>query len=335
MCSGYGGLELAATAALGDTSTAWHAEVDPAAVATLAKHFPGTPNLGDLRAAHWPHVEPVDLLAMGVPCQAVSAAGRQQVELDPRWLWPAALTGLTALRPRAFVFENVRNLISIRKGEVWTGILADVRVAVDECGARRGGAALLASPRATDAERGPSSGKGLDGARRSMASAPLVAQIGLLPTPQARDGDGRPVPSRVVAQARVDRGDRSMDLENALALLPTPRAGDERNGHSYRNSRGEPGGLASTTLLDIAERWGKYATAVARWGALRGVAAPEPTEIGPRGGRRLAAALPEWMMGLEPGWLTGHLERGDALRLAGNGVCPQQGARAIEVLLTP
>jgi DNA (cytosine-5)-methyltransferase 1 len=49
----------------------------------------------------------------------------------------------------------------------------------------------------------------------------------------------------------------------------------------------------------------------------------------------VAAALPEWMMGLEPGWLTGHLARGDALRLAGNGVCPQQGAAALDALLTP
>lgn len=61
LCSGYGGLDLAVTAVLGGR-VAWHAEKDKAASRVLAHHWPGTPNLGDITAADWSTVEPVDVL---------------------------------------------------------------------------------------------------------------------------------------------------------------------------------------------------------------------------------------------------------------------------------
>lgn len=371
LCSGYGGLEAAIAAALAPmgvtASTAWHAEIDPDASDVLEWHTPGVPNHGSL--VDFPlDVESVDILTMGVPCQPVSAAGRQQAENDPRWLWPYALTVLTALRPRLLVFENVRNLISIRKGEIWAGILADmraagyavrwltigacavgaphhrhrvfavgayvgpdapvaVRVPAQECGASRNGAAVLPSPPARD---GSTRGEGdaVYWERKRAAGftggIPLGAEVVLLATPTASEHTG--------AGHAADGG---MNLRTQVALLPTPRAGDGANYRNNRNNRGEPGGLASITHLEIAERWGRYAAAVARWETVLGRSAPEPTEIGPRGGRRLAPALPEWMMGLPGGYLTGvpDIGRNAALKMAGNGVCPQQGAHAIDLLL--
>ena len=82
-------------------------------------------------------------------------------------------------------------------------------------------------------------------------------------------------------------------------------------------------------------QWGKYAEAVARWEAITRPA-PEPTEIGPRGGQRLAPAFVEWMMGLPEGHVTDpklRLSRNGQLKLCGNGVVPQQAEFAIRGLL--
>lgn len=80
------------------------------------------------------------------------------------------------------------------------------------------------------------------------------------------------------------------------------------------------------------ERWGKYAAAIARHEAVLGRPAPEPTELGPKGGRRLAAAFSEWLMMLPEGHLTSVLARNPALARAGNGVVPLQAATAIRLL---
>lgn len=363
LCSGYGGLELAVAAALAPlrVSTAWHAETDADASAVLKWRFPDVPNLGDLKTLPDRDPSAVDLLAMGVPCQAVSAAGMQLVYDDPRWLWPFALRVLVALRPPLFVFENVRNLISIRKGTVWAAILADmraagyavrwltlgacavgaphhrhrvfaagayvghdappaVRVPVDECGVPRAarGRDLLLTPRAVDGDgrTGPTTVRS-DG----YGPAGLASQLALLATPMARDGAGR----NEGDAAYWEKKGRSLGqapLGAQVTLLPTPTAARLDSGR--RN-------LDDAVAVDF----GPYAVAVARWEALRGVPAPEPTGTGPRGGRRLAGPFPEWMMGLDPGWITGvpGIDRRAALKMAGNGVCPQQGAEALRLLL--
>lgn len=55
---------------------------------------------------------------------------------------------------------------------------------------------------------------------------------------------------------------------------------------------------------------------------------------GLRAGTRSGVAFVEWMLGLEPGWVTGvpGLTRPAMLRL-GNGVVPRQGALALWLLL--
>jgi DNA (cytosine-5)-methyltransferase 1 len=63
-----------------------------------------------------------------------------------------------------------------------------------------------------------------------------------------------------------------------------------------------------------------------------GTLPPEPTEIGPKGGRRLAAAFSEWLMMLPAGHLTSVLDRNPALARAGNGVVPLQAATALRLL---
>ncbi|MFD7591734.1 hypothetical protein ACFV6D_01705 [Kitasatospora sp. NPDC059812] len=76
--------------------------------------------------------------------------------------------------------------------------------------------------------------------------------------------------------------------------------------------------------------WGDFSAAVHRWETLIGRAAPAPVEIGPRGGRRLAAVFGEWLMGLPGGWITRvqGLNRSAQLKAVGNGAMSQQAFTA-------
>jgi DNA (cytosine-5)-methyltransferase 1 len=52
----------------------------------------------------------LDLVAGGPPCQPFSMGGKHQANLDVRDMFPAAVSIVRALRPRAFLFENVKGL---------------------------------------------------------------------------------------------------------------------------------------------------------------------------------------------------------------------------------
>lgn len=306
MYSGYGGLELAVSAASAlPVRTLWHIETDPDASHVLKQHRPDVPNLGADDAQDWSGVEVPDLLTAGPPCQATSQAGLQLAEADPRWRWPAFLVALRALRPAAFLVENPVGLTTHRKGETWTGILGEMCAAGYAVAWTILGACVVGAPH--HRHRMFAVGRLRAHPARRVGVRQLCADRDpLLPTPMARDGD----PSQ--------RGEGSAEYW----------IGRRRR----RPNQGIPLG-ATVRLLPAPERWGAYTTAVERWEAITGTAAPEPTEPTSRGGgARLAPALPEWMMGLPTGWLTDHVDRPAALRLAGNGVVPRQGAAAVRML---
>lgn len=52
----------------------------------------------------------LDLLAGGPPCQPFSMGGKHQANLDERDMFPTAVSAVRALKPRAFIFENVKGL---------------------------------------------------------------------------------------------------------------------------------------------------------------------------------------------------------------------------------
>ncbi|MGW4826261.1 DNA cytosine methyltransferase [Amycolatopsis japonica] len=108
LCTGLAGLDLGVAAVLGGR-IAWYSENDPHAATILAARLPGVPNLGDLRAVDFVHVERVDVLTAGFPCQDISAAGRRAgIEKGHRsGLWHTILDAVRLLRPHLVVVENV------------------------------------------------------------------------------------------------------------------------------------------------------------------------------------------------------------------------------------
>ena len=148
----------------------------------------------------------------------------------------------------------------------------------------------------------------------------------LLPTPRGSEGTkGGP-------NQRGSSGD--LTLTSSVMLLPTPTAGHGRNATATRTAPRPTTNTNGWTLEDIAyaDRWAQYAPAIARWEAILGRPAPEPTVTGKRGGRRLSARFVEWLMGWPDGWVTDLVDNTAALRLCGNGVVRQQGAAAYRLL---
>jgi len=72
---------------------------------------------GDVRNVHWERYADVELIHGGPPCQPFSSAGRQRGDVDPRDMWPEFVRAVSAVRPRAFMAENVPALQQAKFGE--------------------------------------------------------------------------------------------------------------------------------------------------------------------------------------------------------------------------
>jgi len=108
--SGAGGLALGLEAA-GFEHVAL-VERNKDACATLRLNRPGW-NLveSDVREVDFSSLGPVDLVAGGPPCQPFSIGGKARGYDDLRDMFPQAVRAVRELRPKAFMFENVRGLL--------------------------------------------------------------------------------------------------------------------------------------------------------------------------------------------------------------------------------
>jgi hypothetical protein len=116
--------------------------------------------------------------------------------------------------------------------------------------------------------------------------------------------------------------------EEVVNLLPTPLVDDSKN--DGRNENRYPT-LASTV---VQASWGKYEPAIRRWEQIINTPAPNATiPDGREGNHRLNPEFAEWLMGI-PGRLDDcDLTRAERLKMAGNGVCPQQAELALTILI--
>jgi hypothetical protein len=157
-----------------------------------------------------------------------------------------------------------------------------------------------------------------------------------LPTPQ-RQLLGTPRANAAESSARqVELGAPKSRIEDQVKLFNTPTTMDAKatNNPEIAQKFLDQGRQTCLTY-DVATNWGKFEPAIRRWEAVTGRQAPKPTKPdGKDGNHRLSSKFTEWMMGLPDGWITGHdLKRNDELKLAGNGVVPQQAELALRLLL--
>jgi DNA (cytosine-5)-methyltransferase 1 len=66
---------------------------------------------GDVRDFDLETLTNIDLVAGGPPCQPFSLGGKHQADRDKRDMFPAAIHAIEKLKPKAFIFENVKGLL--------------------------------------------------------------------------------------------------------------------------------------------------------------------------------------------------------------------------------
>jgi hypothetical protein len=166
----------------------------------------------------------------------------------------------------------------------------------------------------------------------------------LLPTLTTQDGKNNGGPSQFKRNTKPLNtqvlliGTSKEQIDDQVKLFPTLRASDgyeRRNQKTMDRIAKDGGDMTMPTLARTTIDWGKFAPAISRWETILGREAPSPTKAdGKDGAHRLSSSFTEWMMGLPENWICGNnLKRNEELKLAGNGVVPQQAELALRLLL--
>jgi DNA (cytosine-5)-methyltransferase 1 len=235
LCTGYDGLGMALALAGVTVVPRWMAEVDESMSEVLKREHPGVVNVGDIKKVPWGLAPHVTIMSSGDPCQSISIAGRQLGREDERFLWPWVRKAYRAVRPDVLFFENVSNIVSHDGGRTLAerhGHLREDGYEVRWCVL---GACAVGAPHhrhryyAVAARRtgaGPVPEAVRVGGGKQICGAPRSGGRFLLPSPMARDGDGRGEGDPAYWQRRLaERGRKNgMPLGALVNLLPTPDA---------------------------------------------------------------------------------------------------------------
>lgn len=125
--SGIGGFELGLENSSKDFECIGYAEIDKFAKNIYEKHF-NHKDLGDVTLIDASKLPDFDLLVGGFPCQAFSVAGNQKGFNDARGtLFFEIARILTVKKPKYFLLENVRNLLSHDKGRTFS-VMAQILI---------------------------------------------------------------------------------------------------------------------------------------------------------------------------------------------------------------
>lgn len=124
MFSGIGGFEYGMEQSKHNFECVGFCEVDKYAISIYTRHFPTHKNYGDATKIHTEDLPDFEFLVGGFPCQAFSVAGKRKGFDDTRGtLFFEIARVLKDKRPRYFLLENVKGLLSHNKGETFQTIL--------------------------------------------------------------------------------------------------------------------------------------------------------------------------------------------------------------------
>ena len=134
---GSGGFPLAGV--LHGIEPVWASEIEPFPIRVTKARFPNMKHLGSVTDVHGDHVEPVDIITFGSPCQDLSVAGKQlgihdgqrsnlffeAIRIIKEMREHDRATGRADIdvRPRFAVWENVPGAFSSNKGRDFQAVL--------------------------------------------------------------------------------------------------------------------------------------------------------------------------------------------------------------------
>jgi DNA (cytosine-5)-methyltransferase 1 len=264
---------------------AWFVERDEFRRGLLERRWPGVPVHDDVGTAGAATLAPVDGIVGGFPCKGASSAGKRTGFAHPETaLWSEFERIVRELRPRYVLVENVRDILSLHRGEVWGTVLGDLAalgydvawdcVPASAVGAPHGRDRVFAVARHAE----------------SVAGTPAVAgrgRPGALAQPRPVERALRPDGGDSVAAdaahgrraAAADAGEPG-GLGRHAGSTASAAADAESDGRDQRPQLHEhpPGELpAGRDALGrgVSVEWGTYGPAVQRWEAIHGPA-PEP-----------------------------------------------------------
>ena len=345
LCTGYGGLDMAAEAYF-NAETIWTCEFDKHASKVIEARI-NKPNHGNLKTTDWSKVEPIDILTAGYPCQPFSHAGSRKGVEDERHLWPFIKDIIGILRPQFVLLENVRGHFGLGFREVLsdlTSIGYDARwklIRASEVGAphRRERLFILAHPVGSRCSRTKSS-------RVSTAESRFAGQdtddkythtdgqrcyLGQNYGDEVEhQGQSQLIASGLVETITANTNSVSHDNARRTNRNLLDQAGEVFNGADRGESRSSTEAIPDT---NNGRRLGSMQGLQKRYDPCSPMylqEIPTPLDQG-----KLNVKFVEYMMGLPNGWVTDvELPRAQMLKILGNGVVPQQAYRALEILMS-
>ncbi len=121
---GAGGLDLGLQQA--GINILWAIDYDKDAVATYRKNIGPHVVLDDIRNIDFDSVPKCDIVVGGFPCQGFSVANQKRNAKDERnHLYKYFISAIQSLRPKFFIAENVKGILSLDKGKAIETIISD------------------------------------------------------------------------------------------------------------------------------------------------------------------------------------------------------------------
>ncbi len=102
-------------------------EIDKYAIEIAKANHPDIVHIGDVKDIDFTKFKNIDLLSAGFPCQSYSIAGNRRGLKDERGqLIYDVFRALKDCKPKYFLLENVKGLLSIDKGKTFKNILSEL-----------------------------------------------------------------------------------------------------------------------------------------------------------------------------------------------------------------
>lgn len=112
----------------------WSSEIEKFPQEVTAKHFPNMKHLGDITKIDGTKIDPVDIIALGSPCQDLSVAGKREgLDGARSGLFKTAIKIIRDMRtatngkyPRFVIWENVPGAFSSNRGADFRTVLEEI-----------------------------------------------------------------------------------------------------------------------------------------------------------------------------------------------------------------